>query len=199
MLLDQGTLDGIREGRIDLQFRRWRRPTVRSGGTLLTAAGQLSIERVEAVAWDDVTEDEARRSGFDGRQALAAALGNREGTLYRVTVRFAGPDPRVSLRGRLPTSDEVGEIEARLKRWDRSSPVGPWTRDVMRLIAERPGVRAASLAEAVGQDRGRFKANVRKLKGLGLTESLEVGYRLSPRGAEVLRHLDGAPGPTVRD
>ena len=27
-----------------------------------------------------------------------------------------------------------------------------------------------------------FKRNVRKLKELGLTESLEVGYRLSPRG-----------------
>jgi hypothetical protein len=27
-----------------------------------------------------------------------------------------------------------------------------------------------------------FKTDVRKLKGLGLTESLEVGYRLPPRG-----------------
>jgi hypothetical protein len=31
-----------------------------------------------------------------------------------------------------------------------------------------------------------FKADVRKLKELGLTESLEVGYRLSPRGRAVL-------------
>jgi hypothetical protein len=27
-----------------------------------------------------------------------------------------------------------------------------------------------------------FKVNVRKLKALGLTESLEIGYRLSARG-----------------
>ena len=27
-----------------------------------------------------------------------------------------------------------------------------------------------------------FKRDVRKLKELGLTESLEIGYRLSPRG-----------------
>ena len=31
-----------------------------------------------------------------------------------------------------------------------------------------------------------FKVNVRKLKGLGLAESLEVGYRLSPRGRALL-------------
>jgi hypothetical protein len=31
---------------------------------------------------------------------------------------------------------------------------------------------------------------VRKLKELGLTESLTVGYRLSPRGAALLRVID---------
>jgi hypothetical protein len=31
-------------------------------------------------------------------------------------------------------------------------------------------------------DKLPFKLNVRKLKALGLTESLEIGYRLSPRG-----------------
>ena len=34
-----------------------------------------------------------------------------------------------------------------------------------------------------------FKLNVRKLKALGLTESLEVGYRLSPRGKSLLHRL----------
>jgi hypothetical protein len=35
----------------------------------------------------------------------------------------------------------------------------------------------------------RFKTNVRKLKELGLTESLEVGYRLSPRGKTGIERL----------
>lgn len=39
-------------------------------------------------------------------------------------------------------------------------------------------------------DVARFKPRVRQLKELGLTESLEVGYRLSPRGRAVLRHLE---------
>ncbi len=43
-----------------------------------------------------------------------------------------------------------------------------------------------ALAAQAGLPRLDFKANVRKLKALGLTESLPVGYRLSPRGKRVL-------------
>jgi hypothetical protein len=55
------------------------------------------------------------------------------------------------------------------------------------MIAARPAVRAGDLAEAVSREREPFKLDVRKLKNLGLTISLEVGYRLSPRGEEYLR------------
>jgi len=41
----------------------------------------------------------------------------------------------------------------------------------------------------MGLDRPVFKLNIRKLKESGLTESLEVGYRLSPRGKRLLTHL----------
>ena len=34
MLLKHVTLEGIRDGRITLAFRRWKRPTVKAGGTL---------------------------------------------------------------------------------------------------------------------------------------------------------------------
>jgi hypothetical protein len=47
-------------------------------------------------------------------------------------------------------------------------------------------VRAGDLADACGRERLDFKLDVRKLKALGLTESLSVGYRLSPRGAAYL-------------
>ena len=53
-------------------------------------------------------------------------------------------------------------------------------------------MRAGDLAEALGRDRASFKLDVRKLKELGLTESLEVGYRLSPRGRAVLDRLAAA-------
>jgi hypothetical protein len=48
---------------------------------------------------------------------------------------------------------------------------------------------AATLAEELGQEKLVFKRNVRKLKELGLTESLEIGYRLSARGRALLKRL----------
>lgn len=59
---------------------------------------------------------------------------------------------------------------------------GGFPPSVDRVGPGDPGRRAADLAEEAGVDKAWFKQNVRKLKALGLTESLEVGYRLSPRG-----------------
>ncbi len=63
----------------------------------------------------------------------------------------------------------------------------------MLLIARNPGVRAGDLAPQAGQETLDFKRNVRKLKNLGLTISLEVGYRLSPRGELYWQSLAGEP------
>jgi hypothetical protein len=112
-----------------------------------------------------------------------------EGTIYRVDLRLAGPDPRVALRDSAPTTDDLAEIERRLRRLDRASRHGPWTATVLRAIDERPGVRAADLAAHLGRARDPFKLDVRKLKELGLTESLRPGYRLSARGRATLAFL----------
>ena len=191
MLLKQATLEAVAEGEVTLAFRCWRRPTVRTGGTLVTPIGVLSIDSVDAIDPEHITESEARAAGHSDLEGLLAALTKRpEGTVYRVSFHLAGPDPRISLRARIPDSaEELDQLRSRLARWDSSSTVGPWTLPVLKLIERNPGVRAADLAATVGQETKRFKANVRKLKGLGLTESLEVGYRLSPRGEVVLEHL----------
>jgi hypothetical protein len=64
---------------------------------------------------------------------------------------------------------------------------GPRTKVVLSLIADHPAIRAGDLAAKLGWKIQVFKIRVRKLKGLGPTESLEVGYRPSPRGAAYLR------------
>ena len=83
----------------------------------------------------------------------------------------------------------MAEVEERLQRFDRASREGAWTSQYLRLIADQPGVRAADLAESLGLAKKPFKQRVRKLKELGLTESLETGYRLSPRGQSFLLRL----------
>ena len=65
---------------------------------------------------------------------------------------------------------------------------GPWTGAVLALIADRPGIVSTVLAEAMGWERQDFKLHVRRLKQLGLTLSLDVGYRLSPRGESYLSY-----------
>jgi hypothetical protein len=184
MLVPRATLDRIAAGEVTLQFRRWGRPTVRAGGRLRTAVGELAIDSVEPVPRARITAADAHAAGFPSRKALLARLDRREdGRIYRIAVRLAGPDPRLALRERTAlTEAELDDLRLRLDRWDRGGSGGPWTRATLDLIAERPGVLAADLAALAGREKLPFKRDVRKLKELGLTESLPTGYRLSPRG-----------------
>jgi hypothetical protein len=182
MRFRQDVLRRIGDGEVTLAFRRWNRPTVKGGGTLRTRVGVLAIDSVELVHEDGVTDADARRAGADSREAVLRE-GPRDRPLYRIAFSLAGPDPRIALRERSDISAaERAEIDARLARLDAASRHGPWTRTVLDLIAERPAIRAPDLAASIGRETAPFKADVRKLKELGLTESLEVGYRLSPRG-----------------
>jgi hypothetical protein len=184
-------LHAIRDGEVDLAFRRWERPRVRQGTRMRTAVGVLEIERVEVVERAALGDDEARRAGFASRDELLATLDRRgRGHIHRIELRYAGPDPRVELRRRADLSAaELDELRRTLDRLDHGSRHGPWTRTVLELIAARPEVRAEELAASIGREKLPFKRDVRKLKELGLTESLSPGYRLSPRGRAVLDAL----------
>jgi len=187
MLLRGPVLHRIRDGSVTLAFRRWRRPTVRSGGTLLTSIGQLRIASVSLSSEAAITEAEAQKAGYASRAALLQELNRRsEGEIYRIQFGAVAPDPRVELRDALPDPAEVVTIRRRLERMDRRSAAGPWTRRVLELVADAAGVRAEILARRIGMEKLAFKSNVRKLKALGLTISLGTGYRLSPRGESVL-------------
>lgn len=196
MLFRRDTLAGIAEGRITLAFRRWRRPSVKAGGSLLTSAGLLAIETVEAIAPEAVSEEEAARAGYATRDLLLRELAGRsEGRLYRIAFRLAGPDPRAALRAadRLDAA-AVDSLRQALRHLDESSRQGAWTLRALRLVAQAPGRKAAELAGELGFETARFKQRLRRLKALGLTESLATGYRLSPRGAALLRALPPREG-----
>lgn len=191
MLLGKPTLDLIFAGEVDLVFRRWTRPTVKAGGTLRTSGGLLDILDVDRIAIDEITDDEAGRAGL-GRDELVGFLESRQGEIYRVRVRPGGPDPRVELRESSDLSvEDIEAIDAALDRLDRASKTGPWTREYLRLLLERPHVRAQDLADSLGLDKAFFKDNVRKLKNLGLTISFSPGYEVSPRGKAYLKATGG--------
>src|SRR5262245_56631794 len=100
----------------------------RAGGRQTTPAGVLAIDAVERIEEGEVTDDDARRSGFADRDALFAELAGRGGELYRIELHLAGEDPRVALRERAELSDgDVAELTRRLARLDGASMHGPWT------------------------------------------------------------------------
>lgn len=187
MLFRDNIMEAIRQGRVKLAYRRWKRPSVKSGGTLLTAIGLLHIDEVTVVPESDITEATAKESGFPSKRALFAELDKRPGTLYRIRFHYGGDDPRIALRENGEVSEtEMEKILKKLQGLDERSPYGPWTRRTLGIIAQRPAERAGDLAEALRIDKDWLKISIRKLKNMGLTESLEIGYQLSPRGETVL-------------
>ena len=193
MLIRAAELEGIRAGRVDLAFRRWDRPRVLAGTRMRTAIGLVEATSVEEVAAEAISARDAHRAGAATLDELLAGLAHHpERPVFRIGLRFAGPDPRVALRERDDLSEEERvKLVARLDRLDRASRHGPWTRATLAAIARHPATRAPELARELGRETPGFKRDVRKLKELGLTESLRTGYRLSPRGRALLATSSG--------
>jgi hypothetical protein len=149
----------------------------------------VRAETVDVITPDDITPALARDAGFaDVRSAVADLRGDPQLTLYCIRFsRLDEPDPRDELASTAELTDaDTAVIAKKLARMDAASKRGPWTSAVLEQIADRPAVSSALLAETLDWDRPDFKLHVRRLKQLGLTISLVVGYQISPRGAAYL-------------
>jgi hypothetical protein len=190
VLLNRAAADGIADGSITLVLRRWDTAGAKVGATQRTPAGIIRIEDVaEYPSHYRVTAAQARAAGYRDAAAAHVALDRRPAKhLYVIRVSYVGADERPALAADdALTDDDVAMISDRLRRFDSVSTTGPWTRRYLELIRDNEGVRAPDLAAREGLDVPRFKRRVRQLKGLGLTISLEVGYRIAPRGKAFLQ------------
>ncbi|MDP2121319.1 MAG: hypothetical protein Q8K28_15590 [Hoeflea sp.] len=103
MLIRSRDLEAIFAGKVTAAFRRWKRPTLKAGGTPCTSMGLLAIDAVEEV-------DPARRGEADARSAgvslmeLRAVLAGREGVCTRIRLRPGGPDPHIALQSQTEMS-----------------------------------------------------------------------------------------------
>ncbi|MBL7962587.1 MAG: hypothetical protein JNM31_01970 [Flavobacteriales bacterium] len=190
MLLNKTELEAVRTATRGTFYRRWRRPGVKTGGTLLTAIGQLRIDRLERIDEADIKPRHAKAMGYRSVDELLRVLASREGDLYRIEMRLIGDDPRIALREKEAIGpDALEKLMAWLARLDKASAHGPWTHKVLRNIAAHPHLPAVQLAQVTGFPKEWLKLNVRKLKNLGLTISHHPGYELSPRGRVLLSQL----------
>jgi hypothetical protein len=111
-------------------------------------------------------------------------------SVFRVELRHGGDGDRVSLALESELDDAArAEISRALAKLDGEAP---WTLSTLRAIRDKPRVAASKLAPQFDLETGPFKARVVKLKKLGLTQSFEVGYEVSPRG---LAWLDVGEAP----
>lgn len=208
MLISKPVAEGIRAGTVTQAFRRWDAPRVKVGGLQLTSAGLVRFDSVSRVRDPErLTERDARAAGAKDLAALQRSLaprttkpsapggrGGRGGdTVYRIRLSWAGEDPRLALRDSIPGDEELADIAARLRRLD-ARPTGPWTREILQWIRDNPHVVSKELAALRGVELLPMKADIRKLKAVGLTISHDVGYELSPRGTAYLRWLEAHEG-----
>ena len=192
MLFRTRDLDAIFAGKVTIAFRRWKRPTVKAGGSVRTQHGMVAIDAIEEIDPATLTEADAAAANYPGLAQLRAMFDSQEGTCYRITLHPGGPDPREALQQDADLTDaDRATLEKKLARLDAAADA-PWTRRALTLINEQPGVVSTRVADSIGLERFEFKERVRKLKALGLTISLDVGYRLSPRGEAYLGKPDNA-------
>jgi hypothetical protein len=192
MLFQRRFHAGIRDGSVTVTFRAWKTAKARPGAVhRLGPDDAIEIESVARFAPAKITTKEAARAGFADRTELLELLSKRGpgASVFRVAFHYVRrADPRTA-RCVDTSAAALDGVLARLERMDRLSRRSEWTRAVLELIAAHPRTAASKLAPELGRETRAFKADVRKLKELGLTESHEVGYSLSPRGTRMLRRL----------
>lgn len=191
MLFSASAWPGLADGSITVTFRTWSKPQAKVGGRYRVAGMLLEATAVSEVRVSVLTDDDALAAGEASLVTLLKRLKSptADSTVWRVDLRYVGIDDRIEQRiiDEL-TDDDIAAMRIRLDRLDRGAGK-PWTRVTLQLIEKYPGVVSTALARHTGQERPDFKINVRKLKEMGLTESLSVGYQLSPRGVALLRAI----------
>ncbi|MFF1818018.1 hypothetical protein ACFVWG_12035 [Kribbella sp. NPDC058245] len=187
--------EGVEDGWITSAYRRWSEARVVEGRIYRTNAGRIQIDSVSQInpaLIADNDPDVALADRSNAGDILRRLRGDESWPTFLIRFHLVkGPDPREELAAQTDLSDDdLADLTERLARFDATNPHGPWTVQTLRLIAAKPATRAADLAASLDRETAPFKLDVRKLKNLGLTHSLETGYELSPRGTAYLKTLD---------
>ncbi|MBL9025055.1 MAG: hypothetical protein JNL21_22855 [Myxococcales bacterium] len=193
ILFEKRFHEGLTSGAITLTFRSWKTPRVKPGQRYRChPIGVLEVDEVAVVEVGSISERDAASAGFGSRAELLGYIADKTGgdesrQVVRVGFHHAGDGDRVALAMETEIDDATRRALAEaLARLDDRGKDGPWTNKTLALISRSPRVAASQLAAKLGRDTKAFKADVVKLKKLGLTQSFEVGYEISPRGRAYL-------------
>ena len=188
---------GLIDGAIVRSYRRWKVPKVKVGGRYRFAKDEhlvhsIEVLQLETVTLAELTSIDAKKSGFDSISALKAEVERSGGTLGDqdpltcVHFRYVASQPESPSEGK-PSTSAVEAMVGDINKMEQRSRSGPWVWKTLALIAQNPQRRAGDLAGILGVETAPFKSRVRRLKGLGLTRSFEVGYELTRLGEACLK------------
>lgn len=183
---------GLVDGSVTLTVRLWDKPHVKPGGRYrVHPIGVVEVDAVSRIPFGELTADDARRAGFLSLDELTEyARPVAKGPLtpltpvFKVDLHHGGDGDRVPIA--MDAALSKADVVALCLKLHKLDGKKPWTKATLALISRRPKVAASKLAQSLGRDTTPFKIDVRKLKKLGLTQSFEVGYGLSPRGRAFL-------------
>ncbi len=189
---------GLVSGTVTLTFRLWPRARVKPGSRYRChPIGVLEVDAVDRVRLKDITDRDAGQAGFGDSSALLEYLqgfsrvplsGSTE--VFKITLHYGGDGDFVGIAQEAKLTDEAFEqLSSQLARMDSLNRRKPWTMETLSLIENHPRTAASRLAVMLKRETKPFKADVVKLKKLGLTQSFEVGYDLTPRGRVFLNRL----------
>lgn len=184
---------GLVDGTVTLTVRLWEKPHVKPGGRYrVHPIGVVEVDAIARIPFRDLTAADAVRAGFTGLDELTeyarpAAKGPFTALtpVFKVELHHGGDGDRVQIA--MDTKLDAPAVAELCRKLARMDGKQPWTRKTLALISRRPKIAASKLAASLGRPTEPFKIDVRKLKKLGLTQSFEVGYGLSPRGRAFLR------------
>lgn len=188
MQFRQDSHDAVADGRITVTFRLWKRAHAKVGGRYTVGSVVIEVDSIEMIPFHAVTKRDLKLAGMPTKDALrerAAHAGpiDDDTLVYRIEFHVVGAKPTKAAA--LFDDGHVALVNTKLDAMDARSKAVAWTRATLSLIGAHEGKVSTDLAVQMDRPRMDFKADVRKLKALGLTESLEVGYRLTPLGRRI--------------
>jgi len=186
MQFTQDSHEAVATGQITVTFRLWKRLHAKVGGRYTVGSVVIEVDAIEMIPFHAVTTRDMKLAGASTKDALRARAAHAgpiddDTLVYRIEFHVVGAKPTEA-----PFDDEhVAFVNTKLDAMDARSKAVAWTRATLSLIGAHEGMVSTDLAVQIDRPRMDFKADVRKLKALGLTESLEVGYRLTPLGRRI--------------
>jgi len=92
MMFARRLRDGVRSGEITVSVRIWMSPRVRVGGRYPMEEGEIEVDSIEPIGFDDITPTLARASGFLGVLDLLKVAKHGKGEkIYLIRFHYIPP------------------------------------------------------------------------------------------------------------